>query len=411
MTDRRSFLAGSALFAAWPQQRILGAGDRVRLGVIGSGGRGQYDMGSFLSYPDCAVPAICDVFQPNAEKAAAAVVSKSAPAPDLYSDYRRVLERKDIDAVLIATPDHWHCPIVAAACEAGKDVYVEKPLSNAIEPCKQALAAASRYKRVVQLGVQQRSFPHYQRAAKLVQDGLLGRVSHAPMLYPGSYGLAAEIPSEPPAGLDWEMFQGPAARHPYSSSRQNSWRGYYDYGGGLVTDWGVHLVDVVHWYLNDDSPKTASASAQYALAQVRDKAKIPDTFALSWTYAGFVSSFVNWSPNWGIPEMPIGVNGNYFVGEKGYLFINRNGFVARPSGGRGGPAFDSILYRKPPDPMPIEEGGRLHARNFLDCVKSREKPVADIETGFRSTLPTLLGLLAIRNGKTFAWDGGAATPV
>lgn len=418
MQDRRSFVLSSAAAAA-SASRVVGANDRIRLGVIGSGSRGQYVMEGFLTYPDCSVPAVCDVFRPNAEKAAETVATQSGAKPDIYGDYRRVLERKDIDAVLIATPDHWHCPITVAACEAGKDVYVEKPLSNAIEPCVKAVAAARQYKRVVQLGVQQRSFPHYQRVAKLIQDGLLGRVSQAPMLYPGGSGRASDTPTDPPPGLDWEMFQGPAERHPYSATRQRSWRGYYDYGGGLVTDWGVHLVDVVHWYLNDDKPLTVSASAQYVRFQSPDKEKAPDTFALSWTYAGYISSFNNWSPNWGTPDLPIGASGNYFVGEKGVLFINRGGFVARPTRRRvpqGQPQapleFEPILYRKPAESHKIEEGTRLHARNFLDCMKSRQKPAAEIEAvGFPSTLPLLLGLLAIRNNRMYSWDGAAARPV
>jgi predicted dehydrogenase len=413
MIDRRNFLANTALLAALPSLKVLGANDRIRLGVIGSGSRGQYVMEGFLSYPDCAVAAVCDVYKPNAAKAAAIVESQLGATPDVYGDYRRVLERKDIDAVLVATPDHWHCPITIAACEAEKDVYVEKPLSNAIEPCVQAMRAAEKNKRVVQVGVQQRSFPHFQRAAKLVQDGLLGRVYHAPMLYPGGYGQSYEQPSDPPEGLDWDMFQGPAARHPYTSSRQRSWRAYYDYGGGLVTDWGVHLVDVVHWYLADDLPRAVSASSQYVRFQSPDKEKVPDTFALSWTYDKFVSSFTNWSPNWSTPELPADASGNYFVGERGTLFINRSGFMARPVR-RGGQQrqeeFEPVVFRKPPEPQRVEEGTRLHVRNFLDCIKSRQKPAADIETGFRSTLPTLLGLLAIRNGRMYSWDGSAAKP-
>lgn len=389
----------------------MGANERVRIGVIGSGGRGTYVMEGFLAEPDVAVAAVCDVFRPNAEKAAA-IVEKTGGKPEIYGDYRRVLDRKDIDAVLVATPDHWHCPIVAAAAEAGKDAYVEKPLSNAIEPALKAIEAVRKNARVVQVGVQQRSYPHYQEAAKLIQGGLLGPVNHAGMLFAANYFNPREEPSAPPEGLDWEMFQGSAERRPYVKSRQRNWRPYYDYGGGLVTDWGVHLVDVVHWYLGDDVPKTAVASAVYT--QWEDRQQVPDTFTVSWTYENFEASFSNWNPNWNPGTLDIASWGNYFSGRKGMLMINRGGFIARPHrrrGARNQPAagleFEPVEYKKPPDGR-LEEGMRLHVRNFLDCVKSRQKPAADIETGFRSTLPTLLALLAIRDRRMYAWDGTAA---
>ncbi len=392
----------------------MGANERIRVGVVGSGGRGTYVMEGFLAEPGVDVVAICDVFRPNAEDAAG-IVEKAGGKPEIYADYRRVLEREDVDAVLVATPDHWHCPIVAAAAEAGKDAYVEKPLSNAIEPALKAIEAVKRNARVVQVGVQQRSYPHYQEAAKLIQGGLLGPINHAGMLFAANYFNPREEPSAPPEGLDWEMFQGPAERRPYIKSRQRNWRPYYDYGGGLVTDWGVHLVDVVHWYLGDDRPKTATASAVYT--HWEDRQQVPDTFTISWAYANFEASFSNWNPNWNPGTVEIGSWGNYFAGRKGMLMVNRSGFIARPHrrrGPRGQPAagleFEPIEYKKAPDER-LEEGMRLHVRNFLDCVKSRQKPAADIETGFRSTLPTLLALMAIRDGRMYAWDGTTARAI
>jgi predicted dehydrogenase len=408
-SDRRAFLGGAAL-AANATRTALGANDRIRLGLLGAGGRGRHVARVFATHPDCLVAAVCDVYQPNLEQAKA----DTGGAADAYADYRRVLERKDIDAVLIAAPDHWHGPMTVAACEAGKDVYVEKPLSNNIADCLKMIEAARRHQRVVQVGLQQRSWPHFQDAAKLVQDGLIGRVSHAAAFFPGGYTRPPEPPQDPPPDLDWEMFQGPAPRRPYVPSRQKSWRSFYDYGGGLITDWGVHLIDVVHWYLDDPSPRTAAAAALQLRLPQPDPQQAPDTFSLVWNYERFVLTFTNCA----IPSPEFNPAGTYFFGERGVLLVNRSGYLARPIRPRGKPG-------EPQPPLPFEpllvrsqqsEGGRMdpptraHIRNFLDAVKSRQRPNCDVEVGFRSTLPTLLAVLAVRSGQTITWDGREARP-
>ncbi len=279
MINRRGFvqqLAGAATLSAQ-----TAPSDRVRVGVIGSGSRGPYVASAMALHPACSIVAVCDAFKPNAQKAA-----QSLSVTDIYYDYRRVLERKDIDAVLIATPDHWHCPITVDACAAGKDVYVEKPLSNEIEPCLRAVEAANKYSRVVQVGLQQRNMTCFQKAYALLKDGLIGKVPHAALQFNGGGPPAEQAPTAPPPELDWEMFQGPAPRHPYTAGRQRNWRSYYDYGGGMMTDWGVHLIDIVMWFLDAGEPLLTSGVCSYSGTPRLEFP--PNFFSVSWKYNDFL---------------------------------------------------------------------------------------------------------------------------
>jgi predicted dehydrogenase len=377
------------------------------MAVIGTGTRGRIVNTLFRKHADCEFVAACDV----RESRLGDVVKLIGGKVDSYGDYRRILERKDIDAVLVTTPDHWHSPITVDACAAGKDVYVEKPLSNTIPAAQRMVEAARKYNRVVQLGTQQRSGQHFQEAAKLIQDGLLGNISHAVLVQPGGYTQVTQPAEKPPADLDWEMFQGPAPRKPYSPSRLR-WRSYYDYGGGLVTDWGVHLTDIVMMYLKADSkgPLLTSASAQF-INFPRDEEQVPDAFTCSWQYDNFVMTFTNVVT----PISEYSAQGNWFYGQRGVLHINRSGYRVIPSpsrGGRGGPQAPPIQAKT----VPIKEDYEndpdttAHARNFLDCIKSRKRSTSDVEIGFNSTLPTLIALLAIQQGRAFRWDGKTARP-
>jgi predicted dehydrogenase len=427
--SRRKFInaaAGSALAAGLPwsggaaaapatarsTKNVQGANDRVRIGVIGGGIRGNMVAGFLLRHPDCQVTAVAEPYKMRLDSTVDSLTKQQqAVKIDPYEDYRRILERKDIDAVLIATPDHWHCPMVVDACAAGKDVYVEKPLSNQIEPAWKAVEAARKYNRVVTMGIQQRQGEAFKEAAQLVQDGALGKVTHVMLQFQGSYGMPPEPTAEPPAGLNWELFQGPAPRRPFKPSRLR-WRAFYDYGGGLVTDWGVHLVDVAHWYLKADmkAPLLTSAAAQYVNLDNPEKDQCPDAFSITWQYDTFVMSFTNAI----VHDWEFGRQGTYFFGPNGSLMVHRSGFEIRPRPapqGRGG-------QTPPPNPLqprrrPFAENYQndpdtiAHARDFLDCVKSRKKPVGDIEIGYHSTLPTLLAIHAIREGRSFKYDGNA----
>ncbi|MCL6544717.1 MAG: Gfo/Idh/MocA family oxidoreductase [Bryobacteraceae bacterium] len=403
---RRSFLVSSAVTAAMSRSAI-GANDRIRFAILGAGTRGSYVGGVFLDFPDAELAAVCDVYRPTREQVAAKLGAKGNNKPEAVNDYRRVLDRKDIDAVLIATPDHWHGPMLIEACQAGKDAYVEKPLTNTIEMGHKMRAAVRQHKRVVQVGLQQRSWQHFQENAKRVQDGLIGTVYHVECIYQGNYTRDPGPPTAPPPDLDWELFQGPAERRPYTLHRQRTWRAYYDYSGGTLLDWGVHLTDVSHWYMNVREPLTCSASGQYVRAPVLTE-MLPDVLAVTWKYPKFVMTYTNCVRQ--SPEFD--VQGNHFLGTVGWLQVNRTGYRFRPNlgGGRRGPAEPAF--------QPVSESFRYdggpsdhaHVRNFLDCVKSRQDPIVDIDTGFYSVLPCILGVLSIRYGKTYAWDGTKAVP-
>jgi predicted dehydrogenase len=417
MVTRRQFLQSTAAAVVVPGSaadaaaRIQGANDRIRLAIIGTGTRGTMVAGFLARQKDCQFVAACDVAKNRLEQFLAKF--EGSARLETVEDYHRILDRKDVDAVLVATPDHWHGPITVDACAAGKDVYVEKPLSNAIEPALKMVEAGRKHNRVVQVGLQQRQGEHFKEAHKLVRDGLLGRITHVVMQFGAAYTVPAEPTQPPPADLNWELFQGPAPRRPYKPSRQRRWRSYYDYGGGLVTDWGVHLVDVAHWYLDLDAkaPLLTSAVAQYVNVENPEHDQVPDAFIVSWQYDNVVMSFTNAIIN--NPEF--GAQGNYFFGPKGSLQVHRAGYQIRPS----------VVRRSSggPEPPPIERNLRrfeenyendpdtiAHCRNFLDCIKSRQRPVGDIEIGFHSTLPCLLAILAIREGRSFAWDGKSAKP-
>ncbi len=419
MENRRSFLTKAAVGVA-AVSRAPAASDQFTVGFIGAGSRARAALiPQFQFNPAFRIAALCDVYKPNLDEAA----SRAGGKVDTYGDYRRVLDRKDIDVVVIATPDHWHVPMLIEACEAGKDVYLEKPVSNDIDMCLKGIAAARKYDRVVQVGLMQRSSLPFLEAYKEAQSGILGKVRHVVVINPGGsaprrdpnaagQGAAARgpstAPSDPPPGLDWEMFQGPAPRCPYSQSRQRNWRSYWEYGCGALSDWGVHLLDVAHWYLGVTEP-SRTAAAVYGWFNRPEDNRFPDTAEVAWQYPNFVADYSSRSD----------VLGTYLWGDDGVLFVNRNGYTLRSVAQRnaaGKPPFEEKEVALHDEPRNYEasfdsDSGR-HIMNFLACIKSRQRPVCDIEVGAFSTIPTLMGGLSIRNGgKTVAWKGNGAAIV
>jgi predicted dehydrogenase len=443
--SRRRFidLAGGtagALLASRGMRAQGGSGspnERIRIALIGSGSRGRSVASLFArNHADVEYVAACDAYKQRLDQGIQQVSEAQGRGKiEGYEDYRRILDRQDVDAVHIATPDHWHCKMIIDAIAAGKDVYVEKPLSNTIERAVEALRAYKASNRVVQLGTQQRSGLHFQEAAKIVQDGQLGKVTHAVIQFEGSgYGTAPEPESPVPDGLNWDLFQGPAPRHPFKQSRLR-WRGWWDYGGGLITDWGVHLTDVALWYLKSQKagPLLTSGVAQYVNFQNPEHDQSPDAFAVSWQYPDFVMTFTNGVVrDWEFPR-----HGNYFFGPEGSLLIHRAGYELRPAarprgrGGRGGQgvaqspagraadasAQEPVQPRRVPwresDGSDSNSATIAHGRNFLDCMKSRSKPVSELEIGFYASLPCILAVKAVREGRSFRWDDAAqkAVPV
>ncbi len=434
--NSREFLHATGAAAVAARSSSLGAAqganDRVRVGIIGCGNRGNQVATDWMKHTDSVFTAACDVARDRLEQTAKRLGETQGNTLDVYEDYRKILDRKDVDAVLIATPDHWHSPMTIDALAAGKDVYVEKPVSNGIEPAIRMLEAARKSNRIVQVGLQQRSWHHFQEAAKLFQEGYIGTsVNHCQMCPPGGggggfgRGQQPQTSQAPPEGFNWELFQGPAERKPFVPGRRN-WRGWYDYGGGNLTDWGVHLTDIMSWYmrLEGKMPLLTSASAQY-VRQPRDPERVPDTYAVTWQYDNFIATLSNAM----VPgtENPQELYGNYFFGDRGVLIVNRIGYEVRAHRPTGGGRGRGQNPNTPPPPPPIEpkkfrdpsgmsevaqssfgSATHRHVRNFLDCVKSRQKPVCDMQTGFDSTLPCLLAIVSVKEGRTVKWDGRAA---
>ena len=432
MDDRRTFLKTMAMAAAAVSapRSVLGQNDKVRMAVIGTGTRGQMVTRFFMTHPDCEFVAACDVRKTRLEQAMKAIGGKV----EGYGDYRRILDRKDIDAVLVTTPDHWHGPIVAQACAAGKDAYVEKPMTHTIEDALMAVEAAKKYKRVVQLGVQQRSGAHFQECAKMIQDGYIGKVSHCVLNQPGSYGGVMQPTAPVPEDLDWEMFQGSAPRKPFSPSYLR-WRAFYMYGGGLMTDWGVHLTDIALLAMKADAqgadsherlgavrglpegPRAVPGRLHRRLAVRRlphDVHQHPDAD----TQRSIPPERqLLLRPEGRAAREPLRLPHPAAAAERRHAATSR----WRARGGRAGLARRRPRRQAPPPTRrsrPSRSGRTsirddphtiAHARNFLDCVKSRKSPVADITTvGFHVTLPCLLGRLAVKEGRAFGWDGTKA---
>ena len=437
MVNRREFLQATVAAAVAARSSSLGAAqganDRIRVGIIGCGNRGNQVATDWMKHKDTMFTAACDVARDRLEKTAATLGDTQGNKLDQYEDYRKILERKDIDAVLIATPDHWHSPMTIEALAAGKDIYVEKPVSNEIEPAVRMVDAAKKSNRIVQVGLQQRSWHHFQEAAKLFQENYIGTsINHCQMCPPGGgggfgggRGQQPTTPQPIPEGFNWEMFQGPAKRKPFTPGRRN-WRGWYDYGGGNLTDWGVHLTDIMSWYMKLDGkpPLLTSASAQYVRLP-RDPERVPDTYSVTWQYENFIATLSNaMVPS---PENQQELYGNYFFGDRGVLIVNRIGYEVRPyrptppRSGRGGqanttpppPPIEPKKFRDPSGMSEVAESSfgsatHRHVRNFLDSVRSRQKPICDIETGFNSSLPCLLAIVSVKTGQTVKWDGRAA---
>jgi predicted dehydrogenase len=442
MINRRKFIGTTLAAAAAAQARpifasetrgIQGANDRIRVGLIGCGNRGGQVSTDWIKHKDSVFVAACDVASDRLEKMSASLGTAQGNKLDTYEDYRKILERKDVDAVLIATPDHWHSPMTIEAIAAGKDVYCEKPVSNEIEPAVKMLDAVKKSNRIVQIGTQQRSWHHFQEAAKLFHEGYVGTsVNHCQMCPPGGGGggggqrgaQATSGPQPIPEGFNWEMFQGPAKRKPFEPGRRG-WRGWYDYGGGNLTDWGVHLTDIMNWFMKTDgkAPLLTSASAQYVRIP-RNPERVPDTYAVTWQYENFVATLSNAM----IPGLqdPRDLYGNFFFGEKGVLLVNRIGYEVKPyistpprtaapnpNAPPPAPAIEAKKFKDPSGMSEIADSSfgsatHRHVRNFLDCVKSRQQPVCNIEIGFYSTLPTLLAIVSVKEGRTVRWDGRSA---
>ncbi|MCG3161092.1 MAG: Inositol 2-dehydrogenase/D-chiro-inositol 3-dehydrogenase [Acidobacteria bacterium] len=402
--ERREFIKQSivtGVTVAAAGANILGANDRIRVGVIGPGRQGRGVMKTFMKNPDVQVVAVCDVYASNLDFA---IKDAKLEGAQTYKDFRQILDRKDVDAVIVASPDHWHALQTVMACQAGKDVYVEKPISTTVDEGRKMVQAARKYNRVVQVGTQQRSGDHYQKAAEIIRSGQIGKVTFIRTWNFGNQlpdGIGAPPDTNPPDGLDWDMWLGPAPMRPFNQNRfgvhpdrWSSFRWFWDYAGGMMTDWGVHHLDIVQMVMQVDAPTAITAmGGKYAL---KDNRETPDTLMVTYEYPGFVCTYEDRECNGHL------LNGEgygiLFHGADATLYINRQYFDITPEKGRKIEAQRVKAANKQ---------GDAHIRNFLDCVKSRQTPISDIEIGHRSTSTCLLGNVALRSGHRIAWDAKA----
>lgn len=390
--SRREFLTqtagtaalGGAVLTAASRRNILGANDRVRLGVIGPGGRGQSVMKHFLSHPEVEVVALCDIYDEHLSQANEIVEGRART----FLEYRKLLEIQDIDAVLIATPDHWHKAQAVDSCEAGKDVYIEKPLTFDIAEGQEIIKAARIHDRVMQVGMQQRSGPHYFEAKEFIDQGRLGKITIARTWWHGnSYHLRQAPFTEKPEGLNWKMFLGPRPWRDWDVQQFWNWRAYLDFGGGQITDLFTHWIDVVQWFLDEDLPTSAVATG--GVYHYKDGRTAPDTIHVLLEYpSGWTATFE--------ATLAPGVRGAgiEFIGTEGRLLITRGGFTYAP--------VEGPEVERPGDRQ--DQMTRLHVGNFLECMKSRNRPTGDVLAGHRSAQSSHLGNIAYLEKERIKFD-------
>jgi len=393
-------LAGAAWVAQANVARgsVLGANERRRFAFIGVAGQGQFNLKTLLTEPNVDVPVVCDAHLDRAADARKITGDKA----DVVQDYRRVLDRKDIDGVFIGTPDHWHALIAIHACQAGKDVYVEKPMTHVVAEGRRLIDAARKHKRVVQVGTQQRSGEHYAQAAELIQSGRLGRVHHVRSwnTINRTPGVRKPERQQVPKALNWDLWLGPAPMRPYDSVRcSGNHRFFWDYAGGRLTDLGVHQMGTIQWLMNVKAPLSAVAVGGKFAVEPWDYWDTPDTLNVLYEYPGWTCEFVVRD---GSAYAPEGARwGNVFHGTKGSMYIDRGGFEIIPDGDRV-PAKVVGTPRKSGD-MPTQLSG-AHIRNFLECMQTRKQPVAYPLDGHQASTPPHLGNIAFRVGRKIRWD-------
>jgi predicted dehydrogenase len=400
--------AGSALIAgvSLPQatRPARSAGQKVNLAFIGCGIRRHRQIPAFLERGDVRVAAVCDVSASRAQAARNLVEENGGGRPEVYSDFRHVLDCAEVDAVVIATPEHWKCLITRLACEAGKDVYVEKPLALTIGEGRRMVEAARKHGRIVMIGTQQRSMDCYREAIEFLHSGRLGRIStlrswNFENLAPEGYGNPPD--QKPPAELDWDLWLGPAPQAEYNPNRFSAFHFFWDYGGGWQCDWGVHLFDVVHWAMKVDFP--ISAAGFGGKFSRRDNTEHPDTFEGVFEYPGFISLYSYRHGNG--HEFEGMWYGNAFYGENGTLVVNRDGWRVSPEPMETHDISGLKGWRMATASGPGTTVEGPHQQKFIDAVKTRKPPdVGDIETGHRSTIPGHLANIAYRLGRKVYWD-------
>lgn len=400
--NRRGFtkqtLALSSALAAGPSLSALGANEKIGLGFIGLGGRGQHHFRQFLEFSDVNIVSLCDVDQENIN----ACKERLGGAVHTTQHFEDVLNNPDVDAVVISTSDHWHAIPAILAMQAGKDVYVEKPLGHTVEEQQRMIEAVKKTGRVLQVGLQQRSAKQFQQAVEWVKSGEVGAVTSVECInmwnvdsYLNQPPLQPEIQDdeETPPTVDYERFLGPAPKHRFNRSRfRGSFYFHTDYAGGMLTGWGVHLFDIVAWAMGHEMNSVTAIGGVYYFNDMRDT---PDTADCLFDCPGYTFKYSMRHAN-GFPHDPelSGIDhGVYFYGSKGTVLVNRRHAKLYPENDRANPIV-----------VPAQDGDIEHKQNFLACVRSRKTPVADVYVGHYANLPGLLSLISYRLGRQIRWD-------
>ncbi len=421
---RRAFLGNSSRAAAGiaagltagtllRDARAADENETFTVALIGCGGMGRYKLGNFMETKQCKVAAVCDVDPAQMEAAAKAVADKLGNVPEKIADYRKVLDNKDIHIVIIGTPDHWHAAPMMAAVAAGKDVYCEKPCCHNIREGRLMVDAARKYKRVVQVGTHQRSMPHIQEAREFVRGGKLGVISMTNTFTYGNDspdGLGHAPDTDPPPGVNYDAWLGPAPVRPYNRRRfHSSWRWYFDYAAGMVGDWNVHLQDIIMWTMGVTAPISVSTSGgKFVLTDDRDT---PDTMQSVYEFGpceaapkGFVQTYTMRKAS-GKP-WSAGGYGMDFHGTNGYLHMTRGDWkleADKKSWDDPKSEWRAQSFNKPAEGA--DQKAHLdHVLNFLECCRSRKTPIASIELHFHTVTACHLANVSLRVGRKVFWD-------
>lgn len=398
-----SLAIGSAMLPSYLSAKTVAPSDAIRIGAIGINGMGWADTKAILANPQAQLVAICDVDKNVLDTRMTELAPKNIK-PATYGDYRKLLDDKNIDAIIIGTPDHWHCKIMVDACEAGKDVYCEKPCANSIAECGVMVAAQQKYNRVVQVGQWQHSNKHYKDAMDFAHSGKLGNVR---LVKAWAYqGWMKSIPVKPdsavPAGVDYDMWLGPAQKRPFNPNRFHfNFRWYWDYAGGLMTDWGVHMMDYALLGVNAPLPKSIMASGG-KFAYPDDAEETPDTLTTVFEFDGYN---IQWEHATGINDGPYQRDhGVAFIGNNGTLVVDRGGWEVIPEKVDGKDKMEAVARQQRSD-----DGLTLHAKNFIEVMQSRKMEDLHCPIQLAAHVATIcqMGNVAFRSGKKIYWDAAA----
>jgi predicted dehydrogenase len=399
--NRRTFIKQTAFTTAGiglsglANARVVPS-DTINVALIGCHNMGFGILQHHLSNPGVNCVALCDVDENTLNERAAEVRQKFSQSPKIYSDFRKMLEQKDIDAVIIGTPDHWHCLLMVYALQAGKDVYVEKPMANTIEECNIMVKAANYYKRVVQVGQQQRSGFVFKKAMELIKSDAIGKLRKVNIWANFEYGAGpAIVPDEAvPSGIDYDMWLGPAPQRPFNPNRfHGSWRHFWDYGGGLMSDWGVHLIDMGLWAKDiTNPPGKVLTYAANTFHEMRARETF-DSMTVCYPENDFV---INWDMTAGIQRGPYDMlYGLAFIGDDGTIVAERAKITLYPEWDNEANRFRAAEYKFTEG----KESHNEHVKNFLDCIKSRQKPACPPEVGRTAALHVHIANIAARVGE------------